>query len=244
MPDAGAVARLTCDVDISRNRIMVESYQEGNDIPRAGVYIDGFNLYHSIHSWNEPYLKWCDLWALSEILCAPNGHRVEKVVLCTAYPKHQDDGTCRRHQSFCNAQRAVGVTVIEGHYIYDSDAKKYTEKQSDINVALSLICDMTDKAVDCAYLLSADSDQSATARVFRERFPAKWLATVAPPDRRPPEKSAPFANVKFSIKRTQIEDVLLPGYVPNPDGGFVRRPQEYDPPQGWLPPSQRPKRKR
>lgn len=220
---------------------MPEGYQVENK--RAGIYVDGFNLYHSIRQWNEPHLKWCDLNALGASLCRPNGHALERIVLCTAYPKHLDDGTMRRHTAFCEAQRAVGVQVMNGHYIFDLDAGKHSEKQSDVNLALSLICDMTDGVIDCAYLVSADSDQAATARFFRHRFPEGWLAAIAPPDRRPPEKSLAFADRHFSIRKSEIEDCLLPAYVPKPEGGFVRRPQEYDPPQGWLPPSQRPKRK-
>nr|WP_093570381.1 NYN domain-containing protein [Methylobacterium sp. 174MFSha1.1] len=217
--------------------------QEETEPLRAAVYIDGFNLYHPVREMGEPFLKWCNLWRLSELLCAPQALSLRRVVFCTAMPLHKPDSLAR-HRLFNNAQVASGVDVIEGHYIYNDEIGRYSEKQSDINVALSLIIDGTDDLYDWAYLVSADSDQAATARVFKERFPQKKLAVVAPPNRKPPDKTMPYADLHFSISRDQIERTLLPNFVPTKDGRFVRRPAEYDPPNWWLPPDQRPKRKR
>lgn len=210
---------------------------------RAAVYIDGFNLYHPIKEMGENHLKWCNLWRLSELLCEPNNLTLTKVVLCTAMQIHRPE-TLGRHRTFNNAQIANGVVVIEGHYIYSDDLGRHTEKQSDINVALSLILDGLDNVYDRAFLISADSDQAATARTFKERLPDKTLAIVAPPDRHPPEKAVSYSGIGFSIKKEQIESSLLPAYVKGVDGGLFRRPAEYDPPEGWLSPDQRPKRKR
>ena len=177
------------------------------------------------------------------MLCEAHALQLTKVVLCTAMPFHLPD-SLGRHRTFNNAQIACGVEVIEGHYIFSDDIKGYTEKQSDINVALSLITDGIDNIYDWAILVSADSDQAATARVFRERFSDKNLAVIAPPNRKPPEKAIPYCDLHFSISKDQIEDALLPEYVKSLSGGFIRRPKEYDPPAGWLAPSHRPKRKR
>ena len=35
---------------------------------RVAIYIDGFNLYHSIDELKRPQLKWLNLWALSELI--------------------------------------------------------------------------------------------------------------------------------------------------------------------------------
>lgn len=221
----------------------MEETQEAEPPQRAAVYIDGFNLYHPIREMNEPHLKWCNLWRLSELLCAPKKLQLQKVVFCTAMPLHNVE-SLGRHRVFNNAQIACGVVVIEGHYIYNDDLGRYSEKQSDINVALSVIVDGVDDIYDWAFIISADSDQAATARVFKERFPHKSLAVVAPPDRRPPDKTMPYADLSFSITKIQIEQTLLPNFVSTKEGRFVRRPVEYDPPPGWLAPDDRPKRKR
>jgi hypothetical protein len=191
----------------------------------------------------EPFLKWCDLRRLSELLCTPLGLRLTKVVFCTALPLH-NQGSLGRHRTFNNAQIARGVQVHEGHYIFNEEIGRHSEKQSDINVALSLILDGVDDVYDCAFLVSADSDQAATARVFKERFPHKKLALVAPPSRKPPEKARPYADFAFSITKEQIERALLPAFVPTRDGRYIRRPAEDDPPEWWLPPDERARRKR
>jgi hypothetical protein len=117
--------------------------------PRAAVYIDGFNLYHPIKDSGLNHLKWACLWKLGEMLCAPDGYELAKVVFCTAVPKHLPDSMAR-HQTFNAAQIARGVLVIKGHHV--PEAGGYSEKQSDINVALSVILDGIDDVYDAAYL--------------------------------------------------------------------------------------------
>lgn len=220
-----------------------EQNQEVEPPQRAAVYIDGFNLYHAIVELKEPFLKWCNLWRLSELLCNQHNLKLQKVVFCTAMPSHKPE-SFERHQAFNNAQIASGVQIIKGHFIYNDDLGRHSEKQSDINVALSLIVDGYENVYDWAFLISADSDQAATARVFKERFPDKKLAMIAPPDRRPPEKALPYADLSFSISKPLIESALLPAYVQTEKDRLIRRPPEYDTPAGWLAPDARPKRKR
>lgn len=191
----------------------------------------------------EGFMKWCNLWRLAEIISYPNGLDVKKVVFCTAMPLHKPD-SLGRHRTFNNAQITCGVTILEGHYIYNEEIGHYSEKQSDINVALSLIMDAVDDVFDWAFLVSADSDQAATAKVFKGRFPSKKLALAAPPNRRPPDKALPFADLSFAIRKEDMEEALMPNVVPSLDGRLIRRPKEYDPPSWWLPPSQRQKRNR
>jgi hypothetical protein len=216
--------------------------QEPDQSNRAAVYIDGFNLYYPVNDFGEPFMKWCNLWRLSEIMCAPKGLQLVKVVFCTAMPEH-DSERHARHVSFNQAQIACGVTVTKGHYVYDPDHGKYCEKQSDINVALSLILDGIDDVYDWAFLLSADSDQAATARFFKERFQHKKLVAVAPPDRDPPHKSRPYVETSFTLKKEQLEAAIMPAFVPTKAGGFVRRPDAYKPPDWWVHPDNRPAKK-
>ena len=210
--------------------------QGSNPRNRAAVYIDGFNLYHPVHEMAEPHLKWCNLWALSELICKPQKFVLQKVVFCTAVPQF-DHGKRDRHNTFNAAQAAYGVTILKGHHVFDETAQKYNEKQSDINVALALILDAVDNLYDAAFLISADSDQAATARVFSERFPDKKLIGVAPPNKQVPQKAVQYFSSHFALKKEQIENTIMPSMVQGASG-FIRRPAEYAPPDGWLPPHQ------
>lgn len=218
--------------------------QDQKSVSRAAVYIDGFNLYYPIHEMGEPFLKWSNLHELSVNMVRVGGYDLVKCVFCTAVPT-DNHGKRDRHNTFNRVQEACGVNVLKGHYVYDDTLGKYSEKQSDMNVGLSLICDGFDDIYDAAYLVSADSDQAATARVFSERFPEKKLFIVAPPDRSPPNKCLPFADGKFTLRKEDIERCVLPQLVTAPaTGNPIRRPTEYDPPVGWVHPKQRPVKKK
>lgn len=206
------------------------------------MYVDGFNLYHPIHEMGEPYLKWASLWALGKLICRPHGAKLVRVVFCTAVPD-DNAGKRDRHNTFNAAQRACGVTVVKGHHVVDPETQKRSEKQSDINVALNLILDGVDDVYDMAILVSADSDQAATARVFGERFPDKRLLAVAPPGRRVPDKVMPYAFASFTLTKSHIDECVMRENVTGLTGRQIPRPTEYAPDATWLHPDDRPKGK-
>lgn len=234
---------------------MIESESQEKTAIRAALYVDGFNLYHPIVRFGPGgnHLKWACLWRLGEILCEKGGQRLTKVVFCTAVPKvDRDAGKHDRHVRFNSALRARGVTIVEGHYVPEeieengvaTGRKKWTEKQTDINVSLCLLFDGLDDEYDVAFLLTADTDQVATARVFTERLSpnGKTLIGVAPPDR-----VIPVGYGKYGVKGTvltkyQIERCVMPAEVQAPSK-LIIRPKEYDPPEDWTHPDQRPKGK-
>lgn len=124
------------------------------------------------------------------------------------------------------------------------DGEKWNEKQTDINVALSLILDGLDDVYDMAMLLSADSDQGATAKWFSERLGPqnKRLLAIAPPNRSVPDKVKPYAFKSFSLSRDLVERCIM-GPTVQGKSGLIVRPSEYDPPAGWVHPDDRPKGK-
>ena len=222
---------------------------------RAALYIDGFNLYHPILRMGAKnnHLKWACLWQLGMNLAAAKGQKLVKVVFCTAVPSVRQNSHQRdRHIKFNNAQRASGVTIIEGHYVPENievagiptGETKWTEKQTDINVCLELIMDGFDDVYDVAMLLSADTDQVATARVFTERLAplGKSLLGVAPPDRSAPSGYSRYKIPSVVLKKFDIERCIMPEEITF-DGIMIRRPVEYAPPEGWIHPNDLPKAK-
>ena len=213
--------------------------QEQKKMLRAALYIDGFNLYHPIHENGENFLKWNCLQTLGKNMASKAGFQLVKVVFCTAFPKHMGQGTKDRYLAYRNALRARGVHVIEGHYIEERSTGKWSEKQSDINVSLSCLFDAVDDVYDVAYLLSADSDQAATARVFKERFKGKRLIPVAPPNKKVPTKVADYSGKGFVLKISDLEKCVMSNAVQGKKG-LIRRPVAYNPPAGWVHPINRP----
>lgn len=214
--------------------------QEG--LKRAALYIDGFNLYHPIKESGRNYLKWSCLWTLGTKLCQSYGLDLVKVVFCTAVPAHLPEQR-DRHNVFNAAQIARGVIVLKGHHVPEPDRGGYSEKQSDINVALSVMMDGIDDAYDVAFLLSADSDQVATAKFFQERLaPAgKQLVALIPFSKTCPPAYAGLKIAAVEVTDDLIEQCIMPQQVQGKTGYPVYRPPAYDPPAGWVHPNDRPK---
>src|SRR5664279_2305109 len=157
---------------------------------RAAFYIDGFNLYHAVDDLGQPHLKWLDLWALSERLIDPENEELVRVTWCTA-TLSDDVQKMLRHRAYKKAVQSVGVIPVMGHFVNEemecraceATWLKPTEKQGDVNLAIHLIADAHQNHYDVAYLVTADSDQAATAKKFRTDFPGKRIISVAPPNR-------------------------------------------------------------
>lgn len=249
----------THDICEARSRVIdIESQPEVEAAaverqPRAALYVDGFNLYHPIVQMDEPHLKWACLWTLGEVLCEKGKQKLERVVFCTAVPKiDRDPAKHDRHVRFNSAQKCRGVSVVLGHYVPEpieengvpTGQMKWTEKQTDINVSLELLFDGIDDVYDVAFLLSADTDQVATARMFEKRLAplGKTLIGVAPPGRKVPSGYSQYGIKGVSLTKYQVERCVMPEQIVGPDK-VVQRPIEYAPPEGWVHPNERPKEK-
>ncbi|UWR15145.1 NYN domain-containing protein [Sulfitobacter sp. M368] len=213
---------------------MSSKSQESNS-RRAVLYVDGFNLYHPLCELNDNTLKWLNLWALGQRICQDRQHNLVGVKYCTAFQKRDSD-QLSRHKIYINALEAVNVETVYGHYIH-ADSKPcgacgmvtthLNEKQTDINLALSLFSDAMQDAFDYAYLLSADSDQAATGKFLRDFFPKKKLITVSPPNKPISDNVANYAVGKRRLNRDDIEKCRFPNYVQAGSLKPIRCPKEY-----------------
>lgn len=181
-------------------------------------------------------MKWLDLNRLCRsVICARYGILLTKTVFCTAVPSAPQD-VAERHRTYNNALRSQGVSIVEGHHIVDPDSGKRVEKQSDINVALHLVKDASDGIFDCAFILSSDSDQAATAKVYREWFPQKWLVGVSPPGNKVPDKIKTYADAHFELTLSDLEKCIFDHPLIGKSGKPIPRPINYNPPKGWVRP--------
>lgn len=230
---------------------MDDADQEKSDSVRAGFYVDGFNLYHAIDKMQRPYLKWVSYWQLAQAIVPQKTHQLVGVTYCTAfYPG--DSQKKWRHEQMIGAQRCQGVEVVPGHFITEprecrsckSIWEHPTEKEGDINVAIHLLCDAFIDKVDHVYLVTADSDQVATVRMFRKQFPDKTITAVIPPGKKRSEHIHRCVNGgTIMLNEGHLERAVMPPVVFNPGVGSYRRPREYAPPQGWVHPDGRPARR-
>lgn len=206
-------------------------------VSRAAFYYDGFNIYHAVSNLGESHLKWLNLWALSEKLLM-RGHELKSVVWCSA-AYTADPRKLTRHRIYRRALESTGVECELGHFIDEpaqckSCGKSYfkkTEKQSDVNLAIRLIRDGFQNRYDCAYIVTADSDQAASARHFRALFPDKKLISVTPPGKPHSKAILQHAHGQRTIHRNTIAECLFTAAITSGSGEICRRPPEYDPPR-------------
>lgn len=213
---------------------------------RSAFYVDGFNLYHSIADMGDPFLKWLNLRDLALAMIPKQTEALVRVVFCTAYYPG-DERKRWRHGEYNKALQSVGVHCEFGHYVHEpvrciecnTQRSKPSEKQTDINLALSVYHDAATDVFDKAYLITADSDQAATARFLATHFPKKQLIAVAPPGRNFSQNILKFAHGKMQITPEVMERCLFPQIVLGDGKPSARRPREYDPPAGWVHPKDR-----
>ena len=147
-----------------------------------------------------------------------------------------------RHKTYISALESTGIMRIEmGHYMSQDTppctncstvGTKETEKQTDINVALSLFSDAMQDKFDWAYLLSADSDQAATAKYMRNFFPEKKLVSVVPPGKEISNNIANFVDGKRKLNRDDLEKCRFKSILLFKDGKMpIRCPKEYELPK-------------
>lgn len=215
---------------------------------RGAVYIDAFNLYHAIDDLNLNYLKWNNLWKLSETIMKGHAKPLVKVVWCSAF-RRGDTGAKARHRKVAEAIKLCGVDIKLGHETMEpSQCPKCghrwdipREKATDINLALTAFQDAVDDVYDAAFFVTADTDQVATLNFIRERFPQKKLFVVTPPGRELSKHLFSLADGKISITERMLDDCVLPLSI-GQGTATVFCPYEYEPPAGWVHPDLRPKK--
>lgn len=155
------------------------------------AYIDGFNLYHGLRDRYRHRYLWLDLTNLVTRL-RPSDSLVAVKYFTAAV--RNDPAAQARQQDYLSALSAhCGPTlqIIQGRYqakrIFchqcGSGWVSYEEKETDVNIAVSLVADAAVGAADIALLISADSDLCPAIRTARSVAPTLGMIAVFPPRR-------------------------------------------------------------
>jgi uncharacterized LabA/DUF88 family protein len=204
---------------------------------RVRVYIDGFNLYHALDKLRDNRLKWLDLRKLILNFLDPNVHSLDQVKYFSAYATWKPDAYAR-HIQYVRALEATGVTPVMGRFkAKDRSCNKchakwigHEEKETDVNIALSLIDDAYQDLYDEAIIVSQDSDLFPAIKLVRQRFPKKTIKIITPPNMRHSKEMAQVVDHKKlgQIKPIHIERSLLPEEIKDGKGAVIAaRPIKY-----------------
>lgn len=210
-------------------------------MPRANVYVDGFNLYFGALR-NTPH-RWLDLEQLSHGLLRAD-YQLNRIRYFTARVKNRDgDPTVSdRQQAYLRAIDTLpSVTIHYGLFLTHSTSMpradgsgfaqvlKTEEKGSDVNLATWLVLDAVDDDFDTALVISNDTDLIEPIQEVRRRFPVTVgvAAPVARPGRHPNRDlvNASDFNVHITKKRQKLlRDSQFTSPLTDADGREIRKP--------------------
>lgn len=219
---------------------------------RLGVYVDGFNLYHGVDDLEDDHLKWLNLKQVAERFAAIYALKVERVVYFTATnSRHSSTDQKSRHLAYINALRLVGVETVKGKFADDNQrtcpdcrvTNKYPEeKQSDVNIALHMAEDIFTNRVDHVMAISGDSDQVPAFKLIQRHKPPARRIAIFPPKRSGNDLKQAATDTR-SISYIDLECCVFGNLVGAGGPHPIRRPDYYNPPEGWVHPSKRPMRR-
>lgn len=208
----------------------------GAAMNRVVGLIDGFNLYHVLHDCHPAHCKWCNYKTLLTHFLGKNDTLAD-VYYFTASATW-DTGKVARHSAFVSALKHYGVKVVWGNF-----KKKYPkcrlcgrtyvtheEKETDVNIAATLLSLAYEDAYDKALIVSGDSDYVSSIKMVKAKFPAKTIGAVIPFNPRKPHIASHMrrtADVDFNIERGHLLSSRLPNSILLSGGKTVTCPPEY-----------------
>ena len=212
-------------------------------------FIDGFNIYHALDELNvdlktgkfshqKQHLKWLNLSALATAFITPSTQELTDVLYFSAYATWLPDPYAR-HREYVAALKSVGVKDVMGHF--KKKQKKcsscgakwigHEEKETDVNLAISLIAAAYENRFDRALIMTADTDIVPAIKAVRLAFPEKIIDAVIPERRYryATELKQVCSNV-IQIREHHLERNLFPQQVLDSFGTQVAtRPEKYHP---------------
>ena len=151
---------------------------------RFCFYIDGFNMYYALKKY--PQFKWLNYRKLAEAVIGGKDS-IEKIYYFSAYVTWLPDNF-KRHKNYIKALRWADVEFIPGRFkkkhIQCHQCNKifqtHEEKQTDVNIAITILRDAFQNIFDTAVIISADSDLLPAVAMVHSTFPEKEIGIMFP----------------------------------------------------------------
>jgi uncharacterized LabA/DUF88 family protein len=199
------------------------------------AYVDGFNLYHGLHDRYRRLYLWLDLERLVQRIRP----RDQLVVVRYFTAMVRDDARALvRQRTYLDALSVHSgglVQVVLGRYQSKniscrqcgSNWTSYEEKETDVNIAVSIVADAAAGASDLALLVSADSDLCPAIRTARFLNPRRGMIAVFPPRRSSFEIRSLIPGA-FTVAAVDLRNSLLPDTVGDQATGQIyKRPGKW-----------------
>ena len=222
---------------------------------RAMVFIDGFNLYHSLDNVSSyKKYKWLNLWSLSEKLLFP-GEMLVSVFYFTAYTDWNPDRKLR-HQEYVTINEYFGCSTILGNFQKKTrysavpcgkpcqpaspssthvkccrkPFETHEEKKTDVNIAVHIIKNCVQGKCNAVYLLSGDNDLVPGLETAKELCPQIRFRVLLPINARAKTLMSVCKANGFKYVRIK-EQHLMASQFPDP---LVVGGKTYTKPKHWV----------
>ena len=198
------------------------------------VYVDGFNLYHGLKDQFGRRMLWLDLVTLATTL-RPRSSLIQ-VRYFTA-PVLDDPPAASRQGRYQHALLAKDpglVNIVQGRYQKKPMSCRkcgagwthYEEKETDVNIATSLVTDAARRLADNALIVSADSDLTPAVKAAKSLHPSLFVAAAFPPKRYSAELKKLMPG-SFHINPAKVRQSQLPATVHDASGRSYSRPTKW-----------------
>lgn len=206
---------------------------------RVAAYIDGFNLYHGLRAVYRHRYLWLDPVALVRRL-RPHDDVVAvryftALIMDNPLAQARQEGYLAALAAHCGSR----LDVVLGYYRRRTRrcyrcgdvSRTYEEKQTDVNIAISLVDDAVRNTADIAVIISGDGDLcpaiSMARRLAAEAGNSLGVMVAFPPSRSSPalRRQVPRA---VHLTGPAIRNSLLPDEVQDPWSGVKHcRPDKW-----------------
>ncbi len=196
------------------------------------LYIDGFNFYYG--AAKRFNLRWVNPLQLAQLLLPDCEFTAVRYFSAIVKADPSDPSKISRQHTYLRALRTLpGIDIQMGSFLQSVksmpkhpltdpvervDVLKTEEKGSDVNLATALLLDAFDDAMDCAVLMTNDSDLAGPIRVVRSRFGKK--VGLINPQKRPSRVLSGISDFTRQVRRGVLEASLFPDQLEDADGAF------------------------
>lgn len=201
---------------------------------QAALFVDGNALFKAIDEFNEPSLKWLDLWALGGLLC---GDQAQLRSVDFAFSATGEDRAERMlERVYLRALAANRVSLIG-----DDGARAVHEcrrcghgwderiaTHNEANLAIEIIDAAHRGVFNRVYLISDAWEESPLTRKMLERFPDKTLTLVCLRDLPKSRRGLSLVR-RRSLSTRELRASLLDAVVKGDNGETVARPRAWAP---------------
>jgi hypothetical protein len=204
---------------------------------KAGVYIDGFNLYYGALV-DKPKYKWLDLEAYFRKQLLP-GQTLDRIRYFTApvKPRSEDPDQPARQAAYLDALGTLssvsihrGQFKIRQHNLPEVGTGRMVrvtrpeEKGSDVNLATYLLMDSFRAEIDVALVVTDDFDLLEPLRCVRREFGIS--VGISSPRNRRALSRAVGASFYKPVRAADFASCQLPATVTGPKGA-IHRPRRW-----------------